>query len=145
MISHFLFLSERVLGPLTLQWAHAEYPDDKLCETHVAARLVNAEGLPVSILGSIGGAQPDRQEVTVKGAKASRRISEFSIDTRSTGEAFAPTNSSPTDTRATSLKAQLDDMALLMDGGPSRLATPAEALRVQELIEGILANERTQL
>ncbi|UWR29719.1 Gfo/Idh/MocA family oxidoreductase [Sulfitobacter sp. W002] len=144
VISHFLFLSERVLGPLTLQWAHAEYPDAKLCETHVAARLVNAEGLPVSILGSVGGVQPDRQEVTVKGAKASRRISEFAIDTLSTGEAFAPTNSSPTDTRATSLKAQLDDMALLMDGGPSRLATPEEALRVQELIEGILANGRTQ-
>ncbi|HAC49573.1 MAG: Gfo/Idh/MocA family oxidoreductase [Sulfitobacter sp.] len=144
VISHFLFLSERVLGPLTLQWAHAEYPDAELCETHVAARLVNAEGLPVSILGSVGGVQPDRQEVTVKGAKASRRISEFAIDTLSTGEAFAPTNSSPTDTRATSLKAQLDDMALLMDGGPSRLATPEEALRVQELIEGILANGRTQ-
>ena len=42
------------------------------------------------------------------------------------------------------IKAQLDDMALLMDGGPSRLATPEEALRVQELIEGILANGRTQ-
>ena len=144
VISHFLFLSERVLGPLTLQWAHAEYPDDELCETHVAARLVNAEGLPVSILGSVGGAQPDRQEVTVKGAKASRRISEFAIDTLSTGEAFAPTNSSPTDTRATSLKAQLDDMALLMVGKASRLATPEEALRVQELIEGILANRGVQ-
>ena len=144
VISHFLFLSERVLGPLTLQWAHAEYPDDKLCETHVAARLVNAEGLPVSILGSVGGAQPDRQEVTVKGAKASRRISEFSIDTVSTGEDFAPTSDVPADTRATSLKAQLDDMALLMAGKTSRLATPEEALRVQELIEGILANRGVQ-
>lgn len=142
VISHFLFLSERVLGPLTLQWAHAEYPDDELCETHVAARLVNAEGLPVSILGSVGGAQPDRQEVTVKGATASRRISEFAIETVSTGEEFAPTNSAPTDTRASSLKAQLDDMALLMAGKPNRLATPQEALRVQVLIEGILANER---
>ncbi|WP_280322898.1 gfo/Idh/MocA family oxidoreductase [Sulfitobacter faviae] len=144
VISHFLFLSERVLGPLTLQWAHAEYPDDKLCETHVAARLVNSEGLPVSILGSVGGAQPDRQEVTVKGAKASRRISEFSIDTVSTGENFAPTSDAPADTRAASLKAQLDDMALLMAGKPSRLATPEEALRVQELIEGILANRGVQ-
>ena len=138
MISHFLFLSERVLGPLTLQWAHAEYPDDKLCETHVAARLVSAEGLPVSVFGSVGGAQPDRQEVTVKGEKASRRISEFSIDTISTGEAFAPTSDAEPDSRATSLKAQLDDMALLMEGKQSRLASPAEALRVQELIEGIL-------
>ena len=100
--------------------------------------------VPVSILGSVGGAQPDRQEVTVKGAKASRRISEFSIDTVSTGEDFAPTSDVPADTRATSLKAQLDDMALLMAGKTSRLATPEEALRVQELIEGILANRGVQ-
>lgn len=144
VISHFLFLSERVLGPLELSWAHAEYPDDKLCETHVAARLVNAQGLPVSILGSVGGAQPDRQEVTVKGAKASRRISEFSIDTVSTGEAFTPTNDAPPDDRASSLKAQLSDMVLLMTGKPNRLATPQEALRVQTLIEGILSNGGTR-
>ncbi|SDF00181.1 Gfo/Idh/MocA family protein [Sulfitobacter delicatus] len=144
VISHFLFLSERVLGPLELSWAHAEYPDDKLCETHVAARLVNAQGLPVSILGSVGGAQPDRQEVTVKGAKASRRISEFSIDTVSTGEAFTPTSGAPPDDRASSLKAQLSDMALLMAGKPNRLATPQEALRVQILIEGILSNGGTR-
>ncbi|NUH66597.1 Gfo/Idh/MocA family oxidoreductase [Sulfitobacter sp. S0837] len=143
VISHFLFLSERVLGPLSLSWAHAEYPDDTLCETHVAARLVNRDGLPVSVLGSVGGAQPDRQEVTVKGEKASRRISEFSIDTVSTGGAFAPTSDALADTRATSLKAQLDDMARLMVGDPSRLATPQEALRVQILIEGILGQKRT--
>jgi len=142
VISHFVFLSERVLGPLELAWAHAEYPDDKLCETHVAARLVNARGLPVSILGSIGGAQPDRQEVSVKGTKASRRISEFAIDTVSTGGDFVPTSDAPAETRATGLKAQLDDMTLLMAGKPNRLASPQEALRVQTLIEGILANGR---
>lgn len=139
VISHFLFLSERVLGPLELSWAHAEYPDDKLCETHVAARLVNRDGLPVSIFGSVGGAQPDRQEVTVKGEKASRRISEFSIDTVSTGGDFTPTSAAPPDDRASSLKAQLSDMARLMAGKPTRLASPQEALRVQTLIEGILA------
>ena len=71
-------------------------------------------------------------------------ISEFSIDPVSTGEDFAPTSDVPADTRATSLKAQLDDMALLMAGKTSRLATPEEALRVQELIEGILANRGVQ-
>ena len=37
------------------------------------------------------------------------------------------------------LKAQLDDLVLLMNGKPNRLATIQEALRVQILIEGILA------
>ena len=93
-------------------------------------------------MGSVGGAQPDRQEVTIKGSKTSRRISEFTIDTVSSGGQFEPLPSDPTDTRATELKAQLDDMVLLMNGKPNRLATIQEALRVQILIEGILSGQR---
>ena len=48
--SHFLFLSERILGPLELVWAEPEYPaQEDLCETHVAARLVNGTGLPLRL------------------------------------------------------------------------------------------------
>lgn len=140
VISHFLFFSERILGPLELVWGRAEYPEGAaLCETHVAARLVNGEGVPVTLMGSIGGAQPDRQEVTIKGSKASRRISEFYRDAVSTGGEFEPVRADPEDPRATSLGAQLDDLALLIAGKPNRLATVPEALRVQILIERILA------
>lgn len=143
VISHFLFFSERILGPLELVWAQPDYPaQGDLCETQVAARLVNAEGLPVSIMGSVGGAQPDRQEVTVKGSKASRRISDFYRDAVSFGEEFKPVTAEPADPRANSLKAQLDDLVLLMAGKPNRLATVQEALRVQILIEGILAGHQ---
>ncbi len=141
VISHFLFFSERILGPLKLVWAHAEYPvGGKLCETNVASRLVNSDGLPVTIMGSVGGAQPDRQEVTIKGSTSSRRISEFSHDAISYGDEFLAINQTSADPRATSLKAQLDDLACLVAGQPSRLATVQEALRVQILIEGILGN-----
>ena len=141
VISHFIFLSERILGPLKLVWAFTDYPaQGNLCETQVAARLVNEVGLPVTIMGSVGGAQPERQEVTIKGSKISRRISEFVIDTVSSGGPFVPADSSPEDTRAIGLKAQLDDLTLLMGGQPNRLATIDEALRVQILIEGILAS-----
>jgi predicted dehydrogenase len=140
VISHFIFFSERILGPLDLVWARTDYPAEPgLCETHVAARLVSATGLPVTIMGSVGGAQPDRQELTIKGAHASRRISDFYRDSVSTGETFEPVHADYADPRATSLKAQLDDLALLMDGKPNRLATLEEALRVQILVEQILA------
>jgi predicted dehydrogenase len=140
VISHFLFFSERILGPLKLVWAQPDYPaQGGLCETHVAARLVNAEGLPVTVLGAVGGAQPDRQELTIKGTKTSRRVTEFYRDAVSSGGAFEPMAPDPADPRATSLKAQLDDLALLIAGKPHRLATIDEALRVQILVEGILA------
>lgn len=143
VISHFLFFSERVLGPLELIWAHSTYPEQSnLCETHVAARLINAEGLPVTLMGSVGGAQPDRQEVTIKGSKTSRRISNFSNDAVSSGGDFIPTGDTPADPRTTGLKAQLDHLALCLQGKPNRLATLDEALRVQVLIETILAESQ---
>ena len=37
-----------------------------------------------------------------------------------------------------SLNAQLDELLLCLQGQPHRLATPAEALRVQKLVEAML-------
>ncbi len=142
VISHFLFFCERILGPLDLVWARPDYPaDDALCETHMAARLVNADGLPVTVMASVGGAQPDRQELTIKGAAASRRISEFYRNAGSDGGAFTPLHADYDDPRAVSLGAQLDDLALMMQGRPHRLATLQEALRVQILVESMLAGK----
>jgi len=139
VISHFLFFSERILGPLELVWARPDYPSDTaLCETHVAARLESDSGLPVTIMGSVGGAQPDRQELTIKGSKVSRRISDFYRDAASDGGPFEPVGVEPADPRAASLKGQLDDLVLMYQRKPNRLATPQEALRVQILVEGIL-------
>ncbi|MDK3018204.1 Gfo/Idh/MocA family protein [Pseudodonghicola flavimaris] len=140
VISHFLFFSERILGPLQVVWARPSYPADPvLCETHLLARLETATGVPVSILASVGGAQPDRQELTVKGSITSRRISEFYIDAVSDGGAFTDLAPPPEDPRAISLRAQLDDLLLCIAGKPHRLATPEEALRVQKLVETMLA------
>lgn len=142
VISHFLFFSERILGPLKLVWAQPSYPaDPALCETHMLARLENADGLPVTVMASVGGAQPDRQELTIKGTRTSRRISEFYIDAVSDGGDFIETGARPAAPRAVSLKAQLDDLALCIAGERNRLATPREALRVQTLVEQMLAGK----
>ena len=45
VISHFLFFTERVVGPLKVMWAHTSYPADPLlCETAVLAKLENKDG-----------------------------------------------------------------------------------------------------
>jgi predicted dehydrogenase len=139
VISHFLFFSERILGPLSVVRAHPFYPENqRLCETHMLARLETADGQPVSIIASVGGAQPDRQELTIKGSIASRRISEFYIDAVSDGGPFVELAERPADPRAATLKAQLDELLLCIAGKPNRLATPEEALRVQKLVETML-------
>ena len=140
VISHFLFFTERVLGPLSLISAHTTYPDDpSLCETAVLARLESETGQAVSILATIGGAQPDRQEFTVKGTKSSRRITEFHKDAITDGGNFVALREPPKDPRAISLKAQLDDLLLHLAAKPNRLATMEEAFRIQTLVETILA------
>jgi hypothetical protein len=39
------------------------------------------------------------------------------------------------------LRGQLDDLLLCLDGKPNRLATLEEALRVQKLVEAMLAGD----
>jgi predicted dehydrogenase len=142
VISHFLFFAERILGPLSVVWARPSYPHDpQLCETHMQARLENAEGLAVTIMAAVGGAQPDRQELTIKGSSASRRITDFYIDAVSDGGPFVEVAERPADPRATSLGAQLDDLLLCIGRKDNRLATPEEALRVQKLVETMLAGK----
>ena len=140
VLSHFLFFSERLLGPLKVVFAHPSYPidDRSLCETHLLARLETPKQQAVSILASVGGVQPDRQQVTIKGSKRSRRVSEFSIDMESSGGSFALLEKAPADRRAVALKAQLDELRLCYEGKPHRLATLTEALRVQTLVERML-------
>ena len=141
VLSHFLFLSERLLGPLKVVFAHPSYPADRsLCETHLLARLETKQQQAVSILASVGGVQPDRQQVTIKGSKKSRRISEFSLDLESEGGPFALLEEAPADRRAVALNAQLDELKLCYEGKQHRLATLTEALRVQTLVERMLAS-----
>ena len=139
VISHFLFFSERVLGQLELKWAKVVYPkDDLLCETDVLARLETQDGKCVNILASVGGVQPDRQEMTIRGTKTSRRVSEFYKDFESNGGEFLSLRNEPKDPRAVSLKAQLDHLFLNYKRMPNQLASLDEAYRVQTLIEAII-------
>ena len=140
VISHFIFFTERVLGPLKLIWANTSYPiDQELCETSVFAKLENEDGLPVNIFASVGGKQPDRQEFIVKGSLKSRKVSEFYKDSVSTGDNFIPLREEPKDPRAVSLKAQLDNLVLNIKNKPNSLASIYEAFRVQKLVEEILS------
>ncbi len=140
VISHFMFLSQRLLGPAELVWARPTYPaDPTLCETHIQARLEAAGGIPVTVMGSVGGMQPDRQEVTVKGSKRSYRLSEFYQLTVSDGGPFEQAQEYAEDPRQDTLQRQLGDLDKCLRGEAHVLATVAEAVSVQEKIEGMLA------
>ena len=142
VISHFLFLAGRFLGPLSLKYARPSYPSDPaLCETDIIARLETADGKPVNVIGTVGGAQPDRQEVTVKAARLSHQFREFYQLWRSDGGDWqeALDWSTGEDPRRSALQRQLTQADRWLRGEPHELATVEEALAVQELVEGMLA------
>jgi len=141
VISHFLFLSHRFLGPLTVLSSQPRYPKDTaLCELDILARLETAAGQPVNIIGTTGGAQPDRQEVTVKGTKSSYQFREFYQLWQSDGGPWSEVIdwSCGEDPRTSALQRQLTELDKCLHGRPHKLATAAEALAVQKLIEAML-------
>ncbi len=142
VISHFLFLAGRFLGPLTLRHAAPRFPSDtSLCELDILARLETADGRPVSVLGTTGGRQPDRQEVTVRGSKRSHQFREFYQLWRSDGGPWLPAFDWTTgeDPRLSALQRQLTEVDRWLSGQSHKLATADEALAVQVLVEGMLA------
>lgn len=141
VISHFLFLASRFLGPLHLRTASPRYPqDDRLCELDMLARLETDSGQFVNVIGTTGGQQPDRQEVTVKGTKRSYQFREFYQLWQSEGGAWTETIdwSSGEDPRRSALQRQLTELDHWLNGREHKLATIEEALAVQILIEAML-------
>jgi predicted dehydrogenase len=143
VISHFLFLAGRFLGPLTLQQASPRYPQDTaLCELDMLARLTTVDGKPVTVMATTGGQQPDRQEVTVRGSRANYQFREFFQLWRSDGGPWVEAlDWSTEDPRKSALQRQLSEVDLWLRGQPHKLATAEEALAVQELVEAMLVGK----
>lgn len=139
VVSHFIFLTERLFGPARVEFSQPRYPSNPaLCETHLAARL-DCGGIPVNVFGSCGGVGPDRQEVTIWGSKESYRISDFYFLATSDGAEWRDALPPDADPRATTLQRQLSNVALWLDGEPHPLPSARDALSVQRVIEGMLA------
>lgn len=141
VLSHFLYLTQRLLGPPTLISSNPVYQDDPaLCETHISATL-NCSGVPVSVLGSCGGAGPDRVEMTIWGSRRSHRLHDWFDLQSSDGGEWQQEFAEVKDTRGEAFGLQLDNVAAWVDGGNHILPSARDALAVQELVEAMLRGE----
>jgi len=138
VVSHFLFLTRRMLGPLALQEASASYPDGEGAETAITARLT-AGGLPVHLTGGVGvTAKDDHNSWTLNGAI---RLRDWSFAERLGADglwAQAPGALPNEKMRPMVLRGQLQAVAAMTRGQAHHLATLREALEVQEIVEAIL-------
>ena len=138
--SHFLFLSRRLGGALTLHNASCDYPDATRSERAICAEL-HAGELPVRMVGSVGTTEkPDHNTWTLTGSKGRVRLRDWSYGEREVdGQWQSPPGALPNEeARPLILKRQLDKVAAMAGGEATNLATLAEALEVQTIVERIL-------
>ena len=142
VLSHFLFLTRRQLGPLTLTSAQATYPAGDGAETAIRAEMT-AGGVPVTVTGSVGRTTADEtNEWRLSCQGGAIRLRNWSIAEKQAEDgawATAPDALPNEKMRPLVLQGQLDKLAALTRGETTNLATLREALEVQEVVEAILA------
>ncbi len=144
--SHFLFLATRVLGPLAIDSSAVTYPDGadaELCEVDVQARLSSATA-PLVLAGTSEGVGPDINDLTIRGTTGSLRVWDwYRLQHSDGGEWTDKIGTDRAEQAAAAYGGQLDELAHLLAGEPSTIASFAEALAVQELVEQLLGNVST--
>jgi len=143
VVSHFLFLTRRLVGTLHGLEASAKFPQAGKAERGIEARLF-AGKIPVELKGSVGAITKDDHNIwTLEGDKGAIRLCDWSIAERRLpdGSWQRAAGALPQDqARTLALKRQLEGVVALTKGEPHHLSTLIEALDVQEIVEAILAS-----
>ena len=146
VVSHFLFLSRRLFGPLELRRAAVEYPGGDRSERGIEA-VLTAGAVPVRLSGGVGGTTKDDHNLWIlEGSAGAVRIRDWAVPERLQADgAWAEPDGSLTadQARPLVLARQLDKVAAMTRGEPHDLATLREALEVQEAVEAMLRQEVT--
>lgn len=138
VLSHFIYLTHRLLGPARLDARSVRYPaDPRLCETHVLAQLTCGD-VPVSIAGGTGGTGPDLIAFTVWGERRSYRLYDWNRLRSSTGEVWREELADLADPRQDGYRRMLDNLRAMLDGRAHTMPSFGEAYAVQEIVEAIL-------
>lgn len=140
MLSHWVYLSTRLMGVAEVISASVQYPQGSLMsETRVLAALTFGK-TPAVINAAIGGAGPVGTEYTIWGENKSYRLHSGGRISSTTGEAWVPEFGDIDDIGKHDLECNLDAAAARFSGHDVKLASVAEGFAVQRIIEKILAS-----
>jgi predicted dehydrogenase len=140
VLSHFIFLAQRLFGPLRLREAQVDYPGDgRSAETAMAARL-EAGVVPITLSGRVGGDAADFNRCIVRGRNGAFELHDwYSLRRRINGSWLDIDFGEGATDRERSYRAQLDALDAMLAGRPHALPSFREGLAVQECIEAMLS------
>jgi len=148
VVSHFLFVANRVLGPLTLDHAIVTFPDGadgQLSEIDALARLSTPNGTPLVMIGTGEGVGPDVVDLTIRGTIGSLRLVDwYHLQSSDGGDWQDLLGTDRVELGANAYISQLNELSKMLSGDPHSIATFAEALAVQELVEQMLTHNTSQ-
>lgn len=139
VVSHFLFLSRRLLGPLTLLGGRAVFEPGKT-EREIEARL-DAAGVKGRLTGAVGRTEKEDHNLWTLQGVGSIRLRDWSIAERQRpdGTWVVDPEAVPQEkARPLVLRRQLEQVARMTAGHGHRLARLEEAFEVQAIVEAIL-------
>jgi predicted dehydrogenase len=138
VLSHFIFVAQRLLGLARIDSTKVDYPPDAIgAERALAARLT-AGGLPVTISGRVGGSHPDFNRLTLVGSSGAVELHDWFGVRRRSGSGDWTLLGSPEENRALGQNRQLDQLVAMVLDRPHTLPSFAEALEVQRTVEALL-------
>lgn len=139
VMSHFIFVLQRVLGPAVVAATEVQYPaDGRGAETALRAEL-RAAGVPIRISARVGADLPaDLNRMVWRSGDAEIELTEwFGHIEQRRGDHIRPLGD-PAALRQSGQVDQLDQWAAMIDGRSHALPGYAEALSVQQTIEALL-------
>lgn len=139
MLSHWLYLSRRLLGEGKIVHAHVKFPaDGTSAETHLMAEL-DFSGIPVFIRAATGGVGPAGTEYTVRGSKMSYRLHSGGRISASDGGPWTEQFTEIADIGDKDRQRTLDGVAGRLRGDDINMPTARDGFEVQKLVEQLLA------
>jgi len=141
VLSHFIFVLQRVLGPARVVRSEVVYPADGIgSELSVEAEL-SAAGVPVMISAGIGGERADDNRMLWRASEGEIELRDwFGVTQQRQGERVQSLGDAET-LRMNGMTDQLGHWAAMLEGRSHSLPGFAEALAVQQTIEAILAGK----
>ncbi|MFX1679341.1 Gfo/Idh/MocA family oxidoreductase [Mitsuaria sp. CC2] len=141
VLSHFIFVLQRVLGPARVVRSTVDYPADGVgSEQAVEAELV-AGGVPVAISARLEGDRADDNRMLWRASEGEIELRDwFGVTQQRQGERVQSMGDAET-LRMNGMTDQLSHWSAMLDGHSHSLPGFAEALAVQKTIEAVLAGK----